>query len=137
MNAPLRLTPTMRSRKLIALDFIKQFWAKHNHSPSFSEIGAALGDISNSTVLKIVKRLAAEQLIEYRGGERSIVLPCARSEALRLLLEAGYTIGVGSQMILPPHGSAGTNPTLPMMPELDHIPYQHGGDQHDDSGERP
>lgn len=137
MNAPFRLTPTMRSRKLLALDFIRQFWAKHNYSPSFSEIGAALGDIPNSSVLAIVRRLHAEQLIDYRGGGRSIVLPCARSEALRVLLEAGYTIVVGAQTLTPPQGHGRTNEILSAEPELVHIPDIAGGvDQDDDDNYR-
>jgi len=136
MNAPLRLTPT--NRKLIALEFIRQFWAKWNASPSLQEIGNAL-NTTPSHARRYVLKLAEEQLIEYRPrSPRGITLPSRHSEALRDLLAAGYTVIVGAQQIVPPNGMPirhghGTNYALTLVPELVHIPDLQGGDQHDET----
>ena len=124
----------MSSRKLLALQFIQDYWARRGCSPSFGEIGAALGGISNSRVSGIVRSLAAEGRIGFRpGAPKSITLPSSREEALRILRAEGWSIDQAIARLAPP---AGTDATLLMPPELDHIPYRHGGDQHDDNGGR-
>lgn len=134
MGAPLRLKPTMRSRKLLALEFICEYWAEHNYSPSFGEIGAALGHISNSRVNAIVRKLADEQLIGHRPGvPRSITLPSSREEALRVLRAEGWPSHELIARIVR-DADVGTKATLPLVPELDHVPDLDDGDMRDANG---
>lgn len=135
MDRPLSLKPTMRSRKLLALEFIRAFWAERDCSPTLSEIGAALGHVPNSSVSAIVRRLAREGLIGHRPGVyRGITLPSRRDEALRILRAEGLP---AHELIarIAPGADSGTNAALPLVPELDHVPDQDGGDRQDANGE--
>jgi repressor LexA len=56
-------------------DFIKDFWAEHGFSPSYSEIAAHLGGTSKSNIHRLVCALSDRGFIEYRYGRaRSITI---------------------------------------------------------------
>lgn len=74
MNAPLRLTPEMVSRKLQVLAAVKRYWATHGASPSFAEIGADVG-ISRQEAWRYCRTLADERELVLVAGHRGIGLP--------------------------------------------------------------
>ena len=82
MGAPHRLTPTMASRKLLALDFIKGYFPKWGASPSLREIANALGatrqPFNRSAVLQSLDgkhKLGLPELgIARRDGEEQVFI---------------------------------------------------------------
>lgn len=99
MGAPLRLTPTMCSRKLQALGFIRAYLARHAVSPSLSEIGAGVG-ASRQRAHWYVKQLEADgHILRTPGEPRSI------------RLAAPVATGAGRAL---------TDMGLPMLPALLH-----------------
>lgn len=133
-----RLSPTMSSRKLIALDFIKRYFARWGHSPTLGEIGAAL-DVSPKRAHDLVHQLATEKMIEHVAGKaRGIRLiekaeELCEADVLARLNRLGWTIGDGNRVIAPPAGEGGepdelalplltglTEKGLPELPILDH-----------------
>lgn len=118
----LRLSPTSASRKLIALAFIKRYFAWFGQSPSHGEIAAAL-HINRTRARDIVRQLAADALIELKPGARGIVLidgpaPVSEGDALRLLADLGWKLNPGEFVIDGPVPKT----ALPLPPALDHIP---------------
>ena len=114
------LSPTMVSRKLLALGFIKEYIGEHEVGPSYGEIAAGIGIGNNREgVRKLVLRLAEQGLIIKRPGHRGISLPGTRDEALRRLQDDGWTVCEISQRLTPPDV---TNPPLPLLAQLDDIP---------------
>jgi SOS-response transcriptional repressor LexA len=80
MASTFRVSAQMRSRKIAALDFIKQYFARWGCSPSHSEIGAALG-ATRQRARELVEALARERLILVVPGQtRGIRLPDRRDE---------------------------------------------------------
>ncbi|MDP8995104.1 MAG: MarR family transcriptional regulator [Pseudomonadota bacterium] len=116
MGSPARLSPTMRSRKLQALDFIKRFFAQWGHSPTLSEIAAALG-VSKQRASGLVERLSRERQIEVVASKpRGIRLPdrsgeFSEADVLLRLQQMGVHIVGGL-----------TEKGLPPLPELGHDP---------------
>lgn len=113
MGEPLRLTPTMCSRKLQALGFIKRYLADWGGSPSLNEVAAELG-VSRQRVNQLIRQLAREGLIAHtRGVPRSLRLvppPSMRDRA----------------------DDALSKTRLPGLPRLDHNPAgDRAGDNHD------
>lgn len=112
--AALRLTPTMRSRKLQALDVIKRYFATWGGSPSLSEVAAELG-VSRQRVNQLIHRLERDGLIAHtRGVPRSLrLVPIGTNDAL-------------------------SRTQLPGLPRLDHKPAgdrvgdNRGGQDRDD-----
>lgn len=95
-----RQTPISRSRHVLALDFIRQFFVEHGSSPSFSEIGSAL-IVSDKHVGRIICELAADGLIAHtKGKPRSIVLPelidnYSDRQLLLELMRRGWVVNPG------------------------------------------
>lgn len=116
-----RLTATMRSRKLQALDFIKRYFAMFGHSPSYDEIAAALG-VSKQRAAELVARLSAEAQIERVAGKvRSIGLPgrgaeLSEADVLLRLKELGWAIAGDARTVTAPL----TEKRLTELPFLDH-----------------
>lgn len=132
MGAPLCLTPTMRSRKLQALDFIKGYFAEHGGSPSLSEIAAKLG-VSRQRAHELVEQLAAEELILHTPGKpRGLALvepteELSQGDALLRLKGLGWVVDneartVGQSLV--DAVAPLTNVELLMLPLLDHKPDQ-------------
>ncbi len=115
-----RLKPAMRSRKLQALDFIKQYVAKWSHSPSLGEIAAELG-ISKKRVHELVHQLSLERQIEIVAGKtRGIRLPqsqpMSEADVILRLKELGFTVDYKARSVQPPLTKTG----LPGLPFLGH-----------------
>lgn len=128
MGEPVRLTPTMRSRKLQALDFIKGYFARWGQSPSLDEIGAFLG-VSKQRASYFVHQLAVEQMITLTGKRRGIALvdrgeELTEADVLARLKRLGWRIDAERRIaILPPEEEDDvplTKNGLTELPELDH-----------------
>jgi SOS-response transcriptional repressor LexA len=129
MGAPLRhdrtkdrrLKPTMRSRKLQALDFIKRYFVEWGHSPSLDEIGAAL-DVSKQRASALVEQLSLDKQIHVVKGKRRGIELLDRGEQLSeadmlLRLKAmGFTVNPVAKI----YGHPLTETGLPALPFLDH-----------------
>jgi len=118
MGAPpaTRLTPEMRSRKLVALDFIRRYFAKWGASPSYEEVAAGLG-VSKQRAGEIIHQLAVDQMIRRVAGKRRGIALIDRAdeiseaEALVILARQGWTIGDAAAL---------TKNGLHGLPHLDH-----------------
>lgn len=106
-----RLSPTMSSRKLQALDFVKRYFAQWGQSPTLSELGAELG-ISSKRAHDLVHQLAREEMIEHITGKPRGIRLLDRSEELSeadvlvMLSRLGFTIGKEGLVVQPPrHGN--------------------------------
>jgi SOS-response transcriptional repressor LexA len=88
----------MRSRKLQALDFVKRYWARWGHSPTYSEIAAEIG-VSSQRARELVVQLSDERQLEIlRGKTRGIRLIDRREEiseadVMIRLAQLGWHIG--------------------------------------------
>jgi sulfur relay (sulfurtransferase) DsrC/TusE family protein len=56
----------IQKREEEILNIIKDYWAKHNHSPSIREIVRRSSVKSNSTVLNYLHRLKEKELIDWQ-----------------------------------------------------------------------
>jgi hypothetical protein len=123
MGERARLTPTMRSRKLQALDFIKRYFAQWGESPTLSELAAELG-IGVKYAHELVGQLSRElQIKVVKGKKRGIVLidrgeQISEADVLLLLAQRGWTIKAGALTATPPLTKNG----LPDLLFLDHKP---------------
>lgn len=80
------LTPLDRD----ILRFLERYSNKHNHSPSYEEIGKAVG-LSKSNVHEHLEKLEARKWVEIRWG---------KSRTIRLLRTAdGYPVAAGGFLI--------------------------------------
>lgn len=123
-DQPLRLTPAMASRKLLALGFIKRFFAEHGVGPSFNEIGGAL-DITSRHAGRLVAALARERLVHHTPGRaRSLVPLDCTADAIRLLRLRGFKVDEDLMQIAQPDV-----PQSPLMGEavLDYLPDPEAG----------
>jgi SOS-response transcriptional repressor LexA len=143
MGEPLRLTPTMSSRKVQALDFIKRYFAEWGRSPSLGEIGAALG-VSRQRAHELVAQLKSEAYIRNTAGQRRglrLVDPkqeMSVADALLVLSEAGWKVFNDVQFVALPLGEMAeplTFPELPEVADLDHIPPIEFGAGRDDGAD--
>lgn len=134
-----RLSRTMSSRKLQALDFIKRYFLEWGHSPTLSEISAELG-ISAKRAHELVHQLAAQKMIEHLAGKtRGIRLidhgdELSEADVLVRLSALGWSIGLGDKIVRPPGDGAPretlsetvlralTEKGLHALPQLDHEP---------------
>lgn len=137
---PVRLSPEMSSRKLLALDFIKRYFARWGQSPTLGELAAAL-DVSTKRAHDLVHQLARERMIEHVSGKARGIRLLERGEELSeadvlvRLARMGWTIDAGDRVVQPPGGEPGPAPALSeallrtltkkglhMLPLLDHVP---------------
>jgi hypothetical protein len=125
MNAPVRLTPTMTSRKLLALGFVRRYISEHGGSPTYGEIGEGVG-VSRERARDLVRSLVRDGKLERESGaKRGIRLPMPDGVAdidgaIALLRARGFKVdeeGLGLAAAVP-----FTSAPLPMLPELEHIP---------------
>jgi hypothetical protein len=129
MEVPLRLSSTSASRKFIALEFIKRTIVQRGVGPSLREIGAYLGNISNSRVHEIVAKLVQEgYILKQPGVAYGISLPdiaenLSESDIIRRARQLGYDLR---------RVFNGPSSELPMPPMLDHIPDIDIGGNDDD-----
>lgn len=104
----------------MALAFILDYYARHREGPSLNEIGNAL-HCTRTRAQAAVRQLAKEGRIHRTAGKARGIRPIsAREEAIRLLLDDGWTVLDPVLDLAPLPG--GTNTSLPLPPELDHIP---------------
>jgi hypothetical protein len=110
---PQRLTASMRSRKLQALDFIKRYYAQWGHSPTLGELAAGLGGISTKRAYDLVHQLSDERQLEVTAGKtRGIRLldrgeELSEADVLLRIAALGWTIVQGGRLILPPNDPEG------------------------------
>lgn len=138
MTVNYRLSPTMVSRKLQALRFIKEYFAEFGKSPSLGEIGNALG-VSRQRAAELVQQLETDKDIVRKPGGRGILLTepalmLSRSDALLILQAAGWKVRVDGRHLGLPTDAFGyplTDCGLPLLPELDHIPDVSGENSDD------
>jgi SOS-response transcriptional repressor LexA len=115
-----RLKPTMRSRKLQALDFIKRYYAEWGHSPSLAEIGAELG-VTKQRVSSLIAQLSIDRQIEVTSGKtRGIKLvdqgeQLSEADVLLRLQQLGWRVDPAARLFGPL-----TEKGLPELPFLDH-----------------
>lgn len=131
----------MVNRKALVLSFIKQYFADHGCSPSYGEIAAGL-NTNRERVYHAVRQLTDDgDIVRVPGQRRSIALPdpseqLSEVDALRQLRRIGWRIDLSAMNLLGPLALPVTNPTLPLIPELDHIPEVELGDIHDQRASR-
>jgi len=130
----------MSSRKLLALDCIKRYFAQWGYSPTLGEIAAEL-DVSPKRAHDLVHQLAVAEMIEHVSGKpRGIRLiergeELSEADVLVRLSRMGWTVGIGSKVVHPPANEPGpaldlteallrtlTEKGLHELPELDHDP---------------
>jgi hypothetical protein len=129
----------MSSRKLLALKFIKEYFAEFGYSPSFGELAAELG-VSKKRAHDLVHQLAQQHMIEHETGKTRGIRLVERGEELSeadvlLRLQAmGWTIGRGDYVVFPPDNFVGaaiagplTEKGLHTLPVLDHNPARAMG----------
>lgn len=98
----IRRTPTMVSRKLQLLDFIRAFYASHGVGPTTTEMANAL-NCARSRVQEAVRRLEREQLINRQPGKTRGITPIsAHDEAVRQLQAIGYIVNPGRRELTAP-----------------------------------
>ena len=111
---PPRLKPDMASFSLLVLAFVREYIGNWGASPSYGEIAHAL-DTNRERVRQSVKQLIRSGALLRTPGERALVLPEARDEALRILQGLGYSVGLTIQ-------------PLPVIPLFDYPYGEIGGD---------
>jgi hypothetical protein len=128
-GGPPRLSPSMSSRRLQVLGFIRDYIAAQNESPSLGEIASGCG-IDRSKAHRHVRSLIRQGHLMRRRGMRGLMLPSAIEEAKRQLREAGYRIDEDF--------GGDTKSRLLPLPPLDYLPRQQGGegDDGDDGKQR-
>lgn len=135
-SGPPRLSSTMSSRSLQALDFIKRYFSRWGHSPTLGELGAELG-VSTKRAYDIVHALSDKRMLEIEAGKaRGIRLidrgaELSEADILLRLHDLGYTIAHGCKVIQAPGAEFGaavgsvvsqglTDKGLHALPVLDH-----------------
>lgn len=98
----IRLTPTMVSRKLQLLDFIRAFYATHGVGPTITEMANALNCV-RSRVQEAVRKLEREQLVSRQPGKTRGITPISgHEEAIRKLEAIGYIVNPGRMELTAP-----------------------------------
>lgn len=124
--------PVRTHRKLIVLAIVKQHYIDHGVSPTISEIAGAMA-VSKTRVQSLVRRLEHDGLVKrVRGARRGIMLAnrakqVSTLDALLQLQGEGWLVNLGRlELVAPPCPEL----TLPLRPQLDHVPPSHGVDHH-------
>lgn len=113
--------PAPTGRKQQALDFISDYILRFGRSPAMSEIAVALG-VSDTRAKALVKKLAAEQMIERAAGaQRAISVPGLIE---RHLLERmrGMGMVVNEDFVQPTRAMPLPQGHLPLVAIIEHIP---------------
>ncbi|MAM40670.1 MAG: hypothetical protein CL949_19695 [Erythrobacter sp.] len=98
----IRLTPTMVSRKLQLLDFVRAFYSAHGVGPTITEMANAL-NCARSRIQDAVRKLEREQLINRQPGKTRGITPISgHEEAIRQLQAIGYIVNPGRMELLAP-----------------------------------
>jgi hypothetical protein len=130
MVAQYRRSPDMVSTKLQVLDFAKAYFLRWGRSPSYGEIGNALG-INRYRARDVVRALTAEgEILREPGDRRRMSFPglerlVSESDAILALRAAGWTVNPDSQVL--ERADPATFPPLPRVPELEQIPLTDVG----------
>lgn len=119
----------MASQKALVLRFVREYIHEWHISPSYGEVAAATG-ITRQHAQALIRQLADEALLmRVPGKHRSLEMPDRFADAVRLLKAQGVHVavdGAGFVDLAVPV----TNPSLPMLDALDHIPdVELGGGQ--------
>lgn len=129
MGTHYRLSPTMVSRKLQALAFVRSYIADYGVGPSQGEIREALGAdlVSAKYMRQIVRRLEQAGDIVRGGPRRGIILPERREAVIREARAMGlYVVDDSAVTDRPP------NRGVPSVAVLDYNPPTNaGGRAHD------
>lgn len=132
MVAQYRRSPRMVSTKLQVLDFAKAYFLRWGRSPSYGEIGNAVG-INRSRARDMVRTLTAEgEILRESGDRRRMSFPgleqqVSEGDAILALRAAGWTVNPDGQVFQ--RSTASTFPPLPRVPELEQIPVTDDGGQ--------
>lgn len=124
MGEEYRLTSTMVSSKLLVLGFVRNYITAHHASPSYGEIEAGTG-IMRQQVWRIVRKLVQEGKLTKARGERGLGLPDRISEAVQLLIAAGFTVDADIERIRLP---GVTIREIPASPPTPHMQREDAGD---------
>ncbi|AJP72941.1 LexA family protein [Sphingomonas hengshuiensis] len=123
------------SRKYQVLAFIKMFYLEHGVSPTQGEIAGGMR-LSKQRIQALVRQLDSEGLVRRVYGKRRGIMLIGRAkrfsqvDALLQLQDNGWRVNVGELELTPPLPI----PSLPLPPQLDHIPdveigVGHGGNR--------
>lgn len=63
------------SQCVIAWEFIRSFHAQHGFSPSYPEIGQAMGLTSKSSIHRHIHHLVSDKLVVIHGSRGAIPVP--------------------------------------------------------------
>lgn len=114
-----RLSPTRRSRKLIALDFIRRYFIAFGKSPSLEEIAGEL-EVSKPRIGELLDALVQDGSIERTPGQtRGIRLidrteELSEAEVLARLSGMGWQVNDPDRVLQPPLTETGLN-NLPLL----------------------
>jgi SOS-response transcriptional repressor LexA len=132
MVAQYRRSPSMVSTKLQVLDFAKAYFLRWGRSPSYGEIGNALG-INRYRARDVVRVLTAEGEIRREPGDRrGMTFPgleqqVSEGDAILALRAAGWTVNPDGMAF--ERADPTTFPPLPRVPDLEQIPVIDVGGQ--------
>ncbi|WP_372888727.1 hypothetical protein [Sphingomonas sp.] len=122
----------MVSTKLQVLDFAKAYFLRWGRSPSYGEIGNALG-INRYRARDVVRALTVEgEILREPGDRRRMSFPglerqVSESDAILALRATGWTVNPDGQVF--ERADPATFPPLPRVPELEQIPLIDVGGQ--------
>lgn len=119
-HEPPRLKPEMACRRLIVLQFVRDYILKWNGSPSLGEIAAGCA-ISRTRARQLIGKLVRDGDLLRVPGPRGLSLPDQRDQALRRLRELGWNVDAAQRQVSQ-SGDPCTNPTLMPPARLDYIP---------------
>lgn len=115
-DGPPRLRPEMASLRLLVLDFVRQYFARWGHSPSYGEIAHGLG-CDRDRVRQAVKRMVKAGQLLRRPGPRGLALPVQQEDAAALLRGLGWRVE---------EEASSANRPLPDRFLLDYLPPGEG-----------
>ncbi len=81
----------MNSRRVLVLDFVRDYLAEHGVSPSYSEIAAGVG-ADRMAVKRAIRSLVADGLMIQTPGARGLAMPGSEADAIRQLRALGWTV---------------------------------------------
>jgi hypothetical protein len=112
-GSPRRLSPTMSSRRLLVLAFVRDYIIANRGSPSLREIANAL-ETNPVRIKRAIDKLVAQGELMRAPGPRGLRLPTMLDTAKRQLREAGWIVDEDVHRI----GQCVTQSQLPAPPDL-------------------